>query len=103
MCRGAANCWDRGSFDRGDLKEVAGATGRAMEPQAVFGSFAPSHWRDVPARNSGEAAFDIAEFGRRGMAEGFPQGVECVSIAGEHTNAPAHESTWSGRRRVRCL
>jgi len=26
----------RGSFDRGDLKEVAGVAGRAMEPQAVF-------------------------------------------------------------------
>jgi hypothetical protein len=26
--------WGRGSFDRGDLKEVAGAAVRAMEPQA---------------------------------------------------------------------
>ena len=31
---GTVICWGRGSFDRGDLKEVAGATVRAMEPQA---------------------------------------------------------------------
>jgi hypothetical protein len=34
--KGEANCSGRGSFDRGDLKEVAGAAGRAMEPPAVF-------------------------------------------------------------------
>jgi hypothetical protein len=30
---GAVICWGRGSFDRGDLKEAAGASVRAMEPQ----------------------------------------------------------------------
>ena len=31
---GTVICWGRGSFDRGDLKEAAGAAIRAMEPQA---------------------------------------------------------------------
>jgi hypothetical protein len=31
---GTVICWGRGSFDRGDLKEAAGAAVRAMEPQA---------------------------------------------------------------------
>jgi hypothetical protein len=31
---GKVICWGRGSFDRGDLKEAAGAAVRAMEPQA---------------------------------------------------------------------
>jgi hypothetical protein len=41
-----ANRWSRGSFDRGDLKEIAGATGRAMEPQGVFDWFRHSHSGD---------------------------------------------------------
>jgi hypothetical protein len=39
---GRGELFGRGSFDRGDLKEVAGATGRAMEPQVDFESFARS-------------------------------------------------------------
>ena len=36
---GEVNCSGRGSFDRGDLKEVAGAAGRAMErAKAIFES-----------------------------------------------------------------
>src|SRR5260370_5799116 len=34
---GTVICWGRGSFDRGDLKEAAGAAVRAMEPQAGLG------------------------------------------------------------------
>ena len=34
---GTLRCPGRGSFDRGDLKEAAGAAGRAMEPQGCFG------------------------------------------------------------------
>jgi hypothetical protein len=34
--RGRGVLSGRGSFDRGDLKEVAGATSRAMDPQAIF-------------------------------------------------------------------
>jgi signal transduction histidine kinase len=33
---GEVNWTGRGSFDRGDLKEVGGAMVRAMEPQAVY-------------------------------------------------------------------
>jgi hypothetical protein len=35
---------DRGSFDRGDLKEAAGGASRSMEPRVCFLGFGP---RDV--------------------------------------------------------
>ena len=53
-CRGEASCSYRGSFDRGDLKEVAGAAVRAMEPEAVFGQLRYSDFGDVTAAGTSE-------------------------------------------------
>jgi hypothetical protein len=91
-----ANCSGRGSFDRGDLKEVGGAAGRAMEPQAVFESFETSCSRAAAARNSGEIDFDVPEFGGSRVPGRSESCEEGASIAHEHTNTPARESTWFG-------
>ena len=52
--------------------------------------------RGAPARNSGEIDFDVPELGDRRVPGRAESCEECASIAHEHTNAPAHESTWCG-------
>ena len=56
---------DRGSFDRGDLKEVGGATVRAMEPQAVFCEVGACDCGEVPRRTDPGIGFDARRFAGR--------------------------------------
>jgi hypothetical protein len=62
---GEENCSGRGSFDRGDLKEVAGAAGRAMEPQAVFSGFGSNGCDRMAGGDRVEIGFDLADFAGR--------------------------------------
>jgi hypothetical protein len=93
-CRGEANCSGRGSFDRGDLKEVAVATGRAMEPQGLGTAICG----DVIAADTAEIAFDRHEFCLKRVWACCESGTECDWIADEHTKTSAHKSTWFVRR-----
>jgi len=69
-----------------------------MEPQAVFESLGTGRCRAAPAWNAGEIDFDASGFGGR-RARGRPEPCEeSASIADEHTNAAAHESTWFDRK-----
>ena len=51
----------RGTFDRGDLKEAAGAAGRAMEPLACSWGFGAGNAGNYAPREAGETAFEAVE------------------------------------------
>jgi hypothetical protein len=75
---------------RGDLEEVAGAAGRAMESQAVFWGFGPGRCQGVAARDSGEVGFDVADF-----VEGWVRLIWATHFR-QGSFAPKHKNTRAG-------
>src|SRR5258708_20181581 len=74
---GTVICWGRGSFDRGDLKEAAGAAVRALEPQGGLGNDGIANRNPCVRTKAREGLLDTPATGR--------------SIT-EHTQPPAHTS-----------
>lgn len=60
-----ANCADRGSFDRDDLKEAAGAAVRAMEPESWFWRFEAGYAGCSALGKTGGAGLDASETAER--------------------------------------
>jgi hypothetical protein len=91
---------DRGSFDRGDLKEAADGASRAMEPRVGFLGFEArrlGRWAGREAGKAARSASKEAGAGGRRHSELNRNEVEANLASHRDTSAPAPESTSLGR------
>jgi hypothetical protein len=87
---------DRGTFDRGDLKEAAGGASRAMEPRVCFLGFEARCLGRWTGREAGKAAISTSkETGalRKGHSGLNGREAESKLASSRNTTAPAPKGT----------